>query len=408
MPAAVRSSEQFRALDHAARIDELVSLQRQRAAIDAAEQRLLAVIDADPATDPEHREVILDKGFVREEVACALRIAFGTAQSRLHVARMLVEKFPDTLDALADGCLTYLHCRCLVEQTKDLDTDLASHVEARVLPGGGSQTVGEFRRAVTKAILALDPADATERHRRAAKDRRVDCYPGEDGMATIWALLPAPDAQAVLTCLDAIAGRHTDERSMDQRRADALADLALDALDRVPSQHGRRPAVQVTVALSTLLDRDEQPGELAGYGPIPAETARDLAFDPTGTWRRLVTDNHGRLLDYGTTQYRPPQRLQDFVIARDQTCRLPGCARKACSCDLDHVRPWPNGPTEPANLQALCSRHHHLKHDAGWRVKREPDGTTTWTTPTGHTYNKPTATYPIDHTAADPPEHTAA
>ena len=403
-----RALEQCRALSHAERIAALVDIQRRRATLDAEEQLLLAVIDADPAADPDRREFVLAKGFVREEVACALRIAFGTAQSRLHTARMLVEKFADTLEALDAGTVTYLHCRCLVEQTKDLDADLASHVEARVLPAAGSQTVGEFRRAVVKAILALDPADSSERHQRAAADRRVECFPGEDGMATVWALLPAPDAQALMTCLDAIAGRATDERSMDQRRADALTTLALDAVDRLPTQHGRRPAVQVTVALSTLLDLDQQPGELAGYGPICAELARELAFDTTGTWRRLVTDQHGHLLELGTSSYRPPQQLADVVIARDQTCRIPGCTRRAGSCDLDHVIPWPGGPTDADNLHPLCRRHHHLKHEAGWHVSRAPDGSTKWITPTGRRYEKPPAAYPIDHTGAEPMQPSAA
>jgi hypothetical protein len=68
-----------------------------------------------------------------------------------------------------------------------------------------------------------------------------------------------------------------------------------------------RPAIPVCVALSTLLGLDQQPGELAGTGPIPASIARRLAADPTGTWRRLVTDELGKLVDYGRTTYRPPR-----------------------------------------------------------------------------------------------------
>ena len=134
--------------------------------------------------------------------------------------------------------MTYLHCRCLVEVTKDLDPDVASHVEARVLPGAGVQTVGEFRRAVTRAVLALDPADSADRQHPCRRERRVECYPCADGMATVWTLLPAADAETVMTCLDALAGRVNDpgdDRTMDQRRADALIDLAVDALDRVPT-----------------------------------------------------------------------------------------------------------------------------------------------------------------------------
>ncbi|QIM21434.1 HNH endonuclease [Phycicoccus sp. HDW14] len=52
-------------------------------------------------------------------------------------------------------------------------------------------------------------------------------------------------------------------------------------------------------------------------------------------------------------------------------------------CDLDHVRPWPLGPTAATNLLCLCRRHHRLKQSPGWRLRLAPDGTATWTDPTG-------------------------
>src|SRR6201999_2992979 len=114
-----------------------------------------------------------------------------------------------------------------------------------------------------------------------------------------------------------------DPRTPDQRRADALVDLGVAALHDplLPKAQGMRPSIQVTVALSTLLGDDEQPGELAGPGPLPASAAqsptpasgaRRLAADESGTWRRLVTDPlSGQLLDYGHDTYRPPKDLAD-------------------------------------------------------------------------------------------------
>jgi hypothetical protein len=46
--------------------------------------------------------------------------------------------------------------------------------------------------------------------------------------------------------------------------------------------------VSVIVPITTLLGLDEHPGELVGYGPIPAPLAREIAAE--GTWRRLLTD----------------------------------------------------------------------------------------------------------------------
>src|SRR5919199_7010361 len=93
--------------------------------------------------------------------------------------------------------------------------------------------------------------------------------------------------------------------------------------------------------------------ELAGYGPIPAAVARDLAA--AGTCRRILTDPaSGRPLDYGTTRYRPPDHLAGLIITRDQTCQFPGCRVPAHRCDLDHAIPYNpasgTGPTSEHNL----------------------------------------------------------
>jgi hypothetical protein len=231
-------------------------------------------------------------------------------------------------------------------------------------------------------------------------ERRVCVTPRDDGMAELWALLPAEGAAALMRAVDALASvtSATDPRSADQRRADALVDLGVAALhdQLLPRSQGMRPAIQVTMALSTLLGLDDQPADLDGHGPIPAAVARRLAADPTGTWRRLITEpGTGHLLEYGRTTYRPPRDLADFVIARDRTCVFPGCRRSACRCDLDHRRSWDDGGrTDPDNLAPLCRRHHRLKHEAGWRVDRHQDGFYIWTSPTGHTYRSRPPVYP--------------
>ena len=127
-----------------------------------------------------------------------------------------------------------------------------------------------------------------------------------------------------------------------------------------------------------------------------------IAFSEHGsTWRRLVTDPLGRLIDYGTTVYQPPAPLQRFVKARDQHCRAPGCFRRAVTCDLDHIHPFSHGGhTSACNLQPLCARHHKLKHEAGWNLEVHDDGTTIWVTPAGIRTQIAPATLPTDLTLA--------
>jgi hypothetical protein len=82
-----------------------------------------------------------------------------------------------------------------------------------------------------------------------------------------------------------------DSRSADMKRADALTAIAGFALaskvDEV-ALHRRPITINVTIDLPTLLGLSENPGQLAGYGAIPASVARALASD--GKWRRFITD----------------------------------------------------------------------------------------------------------------------
>jgi hypothetical protein len=162
-----------------------------------------------------------------------------------------------------------------------------------------------------------------------------------------------------------------------------------------------RPLIQVVVPITTLMGIGDEPAELAGYGPVPAYVAREMAADPASTWQRLLTDpTSGRLLDIGRERYRPPPGMVAFVRARDGECRHPTCRRTAAACELDHVQEWQHGGcTSEDNLCALCARHHDLKEHHGWHVVLHDDRSMEWTTPTGHSYTSA----PVDHRIAGPP-----
>lgn len=83
-------------------------------------------------------------------------------------------------------------------------------------------------------------------------------------------------------------------------------------------------------------------------------------------------------------RYHPSDQLDRFVRARDRRCRFPGCRARPVRCDLDHVVPYPCGPTSAANLCCLCRHHHRLSHQApGWRLRHLADGGLEWTLPGG-------------------------
>jgi hypothetical protein len=327
--------------------------------------------------------------YAADEVAAALAISGRAAGAQLALALEL-DRLPGTAAALAAGRIDPVKARVIAEATGPLPDPAARAVEDRVLPRAGTLTPGRLRAAVAEAVLAVDPAAAEQRHRRAAGERRVESCPLPDGIAELRAVGPADDIAAIFAALDAWARRAKtpgDGRGIDARRFDALADLAHLGLQDtgLPTGHRVRPHLQLTAPISTLLGLSDQPGELAGYGPIPASMVRRLAAD--ATWRRLLTDPaSGALLDYGRTTYRPPAPLADFVLARDKTCRFPGCRQPAHRCDLDHGVRYPDGPTAAGNLSALCRHHHRLKHETRWSVQQGADGSFLWTSPTGHRY----------------------
>jgi hypothetical protein len=237
--------------------------------------------------------------------------------------------------------------------------------------------------------------------------------PLPDAMAELVATLPADDAAAIRAAVDAAAqrlrARTGEHRTLDQLRTDALAAPfwnalrtgRLDGIEPVPlaCAQGEPAAVQVTVPASALFGLSENPGELAGYGPIPAPLARQLAAD--GRWRAVLTDAAGVAVGVGSRSYRPSRSLARLIATRDRRCRFPGCSAPAVRCDVDHVVPFPTGLTEPANLLSLCRRHHLLKHggrgdtspprpsdraDATGRADAEiawrmPDGSTAYSDP---------------------------
>ena len=394
------------ALSEAGCVDLLVAIERQLGWLHAVQQRVLAVMAqcAEAAARPGDPS---GQSWVREDVACALRLSGPVAADRLAGATELVRRLPQTLRGLERGDISYLHARSLCDATAGLDDEQAQEVQKRVLPRAPEQTVANFRRSVARAVQSVNATRIEEQRLEAMQERRVCLTPRSDGMAALWALLPATGAAALMAGVHALAAVTSadDGRTLDQRRADALVDLGVAALHdpQLPKAQGMRPAVQVTVALSTLLRMDDQPGELVGHGPVPAALARELADDPTGTWRRLVTDPvTGQLLDYSAETYRPPKRLADYVLARDQVCTFAGCNRPAHRCDVDHeVAHSRGGATEAANLAPRCRRHHIAKHRGGWRVRRDPaSGVSTWTSPTGHRYRSRPPTYPVDHTIA--------
>lgn len=396
-------------LSPSSRIDYLTALERQTAWLQALMQRaIIAVAGNDPSVANGQEPFFGVDEAEREDVSTALRLSAGTAQSRIDVARTLVNYLPNTCSALATGDISLAHANVIAKETAAAIRDGLTEyqifeVEQRAIAHAEFHTPAQVANQVRTSLARIAPETFEDTVARARDTRRVSCYNDSDGMSTVVAILPAEDAQVVMNAIESfirLTGAEIenkdgsvgtkDARSTDMKRADALTAIAAASLSQSPVTPHRRPiSINVTIDLATLLGLAENPGQLAGYGAIPASVARELASD--GKWKRFITDPQtGSLLDYGRESYEPPQALKDFLIARDRTCRFPGCRRSAALSDLDHAQSWDEGgSTSVENLGALCRRHHRLKTHDGWSVTSNPDGSCTWTSPLGKKFFTP-------------------
>ncbi len=312
----------------------------------------------------------------------------------------LVRKLPRLLDLHAQGLIGELHVRAAVEATFGLDAAVIGKVEERVLGRAGSQTPALFRASLRRAVAAKDARSAEQRHAEARiKEKTVRLCPLPDGMAGIWSVHTAVDAEAIyarlreLTATTSPGDARGDQRGVDERRADALRDLVLGN-PAGGSGSASRVHVQLLIPAAVAAGFSDAPGELVGYGPIPASLCRDAMQQPGTTIERIHLDHDGQVIapadiDSDRDRYRPSARMQRYLHAQWPTCRFPGCNRRALRCETDHIVAFDGTNTIRINLQPLCPRHHHLKHEAGWAVTRRDDGVTEWTSPTGRHYDKP-------------------
>jgi hypothetical protein len=485
-----------------------------------------------------------------DEIAAALTLTGRAAEFLIDRARAL-QDLPRTFTALAAGQIDMPKALVIVTGLAGQDPGLAQAIEAQVIGRAGTQTTGQLRAALNRALLTADPAAADRRRQEEEKHARIEQLPEPGGLtatlagrflpvtATIaaWnrittlarqlktagvpgtldelrvhvylALLtgqpataptpspgttdgqPAPGpaapedppagpedpdggarptgpaGQAPADLTDENPAAPTDQGPADPGDQDAAApadqgptapagpsrvrpagrandcDPSAPAaphgpclMDLVPGQPaGLTGTVNLTIPLTTLLGLAETPGELGGFGPITAHTAREVAtaaLDSSAVrWCVTVTGDSGQAIGHGcahrtrparadpgqqwaftiklqplattgcghqrqSPNYRPPPSLRHLIQIRNQRCTYPGCRMPAARCDDEHTIPFGHGGrTCECNLAPICRHHHRVKQLQRWRLEQPEPGVLAWVTPSGWKY----VTGPTSYTA---------
>ena len=383
---------------------------------------------------------------IAAEVGGVMRVTDRTVQRRIGEARTMIEGFPATVEAWEQGRIVRGHAIAILETGTSLPAEMWAEFEQVAISLCERDTPNRVRGELEILAHHMHPRSFAERHQEAAAGRCVRIVPGRDGMSDVIATVSTviaegihdrltQQARAIIDTRDdraaarggvgvafgAAATTHsdsddaaaivaTDQRSIDQVRADVFADLLLagtpaldDTRDTTAGPLGAiRARVQIIVPAATLTGEDDGPCDLAGRSPIDPATARTLAGG-THVWERLFYDPTSGVT-VSTDSYRVPSGMRRFLQARDQHCRFPGCRVAAIRCEVDHTHDHAlGGRTELSNLAHLCQRHHSMKQFTAWRVRQLKGGVLEWTSPLGRIYREDAPTPAVAFTPAEPP-----
>lgn len=342
---------------------------------------------------------VVERG-IRLELAAALRVTEYAAGVLIGHAEALVRRYPTVLDALAGGRVTKRHAELLADTLDSVEPELRDRILPEAVRLAETEPVGAFRRALRKLVDTVQVVTLPERYEQAVQGRRVWVEPADDAMARLMVYLPAVEAHAVwhraTTIAKRLKARDGEDRTLDQLRADILADLLIDGDTTTlpPEARGIRATVVVTVPALALLDdaQDGQAGDppvVEGIGPIPLQRARELCGGADGWMRVLTHPETGMVLSVGRDRYRTPASLRKLVRWRADRCMTPGCSMPASRCEIDHNVAWEDGgSTSLDNHAPFCKGHHRVKHHGGWIIRQLPNsgGVIEWTSPAGRRY----------------------
>lgn len=344
--------------------------------------------------------------------------SLAAARRSAALGKALDDALPATREALLAGTVSLEHAEVLAQVAPTSARRLAALRgddprlnEAALLARARSTGVDRFRREARRWAAEVDAQEAEREHERAVAAEHLTFSPRDHGMA-LTGFLTHESSATLLTALRAVTGvpAADDERTHAQRDAAALTDLARLTLARGLAGAGAqvRPQVMVHVDYPTferlcarvgLVDDTAggPGGSVAAHGgaagtgaegawwPLPPATLDSGEPLPPSVLARLACDSdvarvvfgpEGQVLDVGRAHRTFTGHLRRAVVARDRSCRYPGCGAPPHLGEIHHVRQWArdHGGTSVANGILLCWYHHDLVHRRGLRITRAADG----------------------------------
>jgi hypothetical protein len=325
-----------------------------------------------------------------------------TAVEHLRVAHAL-QHLPRITEAFATGRISYSKVRAITRVTGS-DTATLTRIAADIAAGASELRHTAVADPETAERVLLDVAlsgtashvetvvRAVRRRHTPPEDlaarRSLTWHWDEDGSLILRARLTPDDGATLIAAIQSLAPPNTPARhpiqpapqDLDQqarehepgpaadrvaaRRADALLALVSGAADGRSGPVVERGQAQVIVHL----DATTGAARLDGGPEVPAATAQRLACDARA--QVLLDDREGNRLYLGRSRrLATPAQIAALTVRDGAGCRFPGCTHTHY-LHAHHVQHWLHGGrTDVDNLVLICSFHHRLIHDHGYRIR---------------------------------------
>ena len=306
-----------------------------------------------------------------------------------------IEQAPSFGDALADGAIGAEHVDALASATAKLDDEVRDalfDLEDELLDDATRMTPERFGRACRDRARRLERDQGIERNRRQRKQTFLSrkLNPATGMVEGRFAFHPelaeqvfgAVDREVAAMVSEGEQAGETEfvERTVDRNRlaAEALGRLIATGHDRVrPNVADVTYIVDHRTATTGRL-HDQSICETGTGLPVPPTSIRRAMCD--GLITPVIVDANGVVLDAGRTIRHANRAQRRALRAMYRTCAVEGCDVPFDRCEIHHIVPWElGGVTDLRDLLPICSRHHHVVHELGWRLDLSPDRTLTVT-----------------------------
>ncbi len=325
-------------------------------------------LDRIEASDATPMRKIVERSTIAIEIGLHLNLSEGQVIDRLTAGDAVRCRTPRVWLMFQRGVLDAARVREISLAARRLERpESHDRLDATVVSYAATHTLTELRQWLRRFVSRVEADLAIERANAEREQRHVQVNQADDAMAWLSAYLPAHEATAIATRLRkaAKAARAAgDDRTQTQLEADLLTEWTLTS-EESQTARGRGLAIDIAVTLDASVAAGAQTGHAEaadGTWEVPAEWLLDSAVEGDAFWHRLLIEPiTGNTLAHQYVGYQPPDILRRAIILRDGVCAGRGCVRPAAECDLDHRKPWPDGPTSGDNLDPRCRGDHARK-----------------------------------------------